>query len=260
MCCTVAILLKKPHKPAPSDLRFVQQWMVNKIPSLTTELKICSSCRKALKDFPGSSTEVPLEEEFQVETYTEQSATVEMEESVIDDKLRDIALRCLNECLNSIGEEPFDKKRLKNQVYLRKKWEITSAKIAEKLFELKHKSKTSSETNQSNYVEKLKTSYKNTPDKKFREFILTLVPENWSVKRTAEEFEGSTPYIVKKSRKSDRTETQHGGHGGNLNSDTISLVKNFYRSDDISRIMPGKKDVVSIKVISNFNNKYFSPY
>ena len=42
--------------------------------------------------------------------------------------------------------------------------------------------------------------------------------------------------------------TPNPNHGHSLSNDTIIMVQNFYESDEISRVMPGKKDCVSIKV------------
>jgi hypothetical protein len=36
--------------------------------------------------------------------------------------------------------------------------------------------------------------------------------------------------------------------GKTLNKVTIEVVKSFYNSDEVSRVMPGKKDHISIKV------------
>ena len=42
--------------------------------------------------------------------------------------------------------------------------------------------------------------------------------------------------------------TPNPNHGHSLHDDTIVMVQNFYESDEISRVMPRKKDCVSIKV------------
>jgi hypothetical protein len=36
--------------------------------------------------------------------------------------------------------------------------------------------------------------------------------------------------------------------GKTLNEVTVEVVKSFYNSEEVSRVMPGKKDYISIKV------------
>lgn len=38
-------------------------------------------------------------------------------------------------------------------------------------------------------------------------------------------------------------------HGKSLSDETVKMIKNFYESDEVSRLMPGKKDFVSVKGI-----------
>ena len=80
--------------------------------------------------------------------------------------------------------------------------------------------------------------------------MLTLAPESWTIKRTAEEF-GTTEYLVRKARE---LKTQYGilpeppvKAGKPLPSETKQLVIEFYQSDEYSRICPGQKDFVSVK-------------
>ena len=42
--------------------------------------------------------------------------------------------------------------------------------------------------------------------------------------------------------------TPNPNHGHGLSNETITMVQNYYESDDISRVMPGKKDCISVKV------------
>jgi uncharacterized lipoprotein YajG len=36
--------------------------------------------------------------------------------------------------------------------------------------------------------------------------------------------------------------------GKTLNEVTVEVIKSFYNSDEVSRVVPGKKDYISIKV------------
>ena len=100
-------------------------------------------------------------------------------------------------------------------------------------------------------VQQLKIKFHETEEKRVMVQILTLLPMSWSIKRIENEFKASN-YMVRKAKSLVKsggilyTPNPIQGHG--LNSDTKILVQTFYESDDISRVMPGKKDCVSIKV------------
>ena len=74
---------------------------------------------------------------------------------------------------------------------------------------------------------------------------------SWSFKRIENEFKASN-YMVRKAKSLVKssgilsTPNPHQGHG--LKDDTKVLVQKFYESDEISRMIPGKKDCMSIKV------------
>lgn len=95
------------------------------------------------------------------------------------------------------------------------------------------------------------------PNDPLRISIFTIAPECWSVNQTAKEF-NTTKYFVEKARKLKETEgilaTPVAKAGKTLSPDIVDTVRNFYESDENSRIMPNKKDVVTIKV-NNQNKK-----
>lgn len=79
--------------------------------------------------------------------------------------------------------------------------------------------------------------------------LLTLVPDSWSRKQVAEFF-NVTEYLVRAAR---RLKKEKGilaeperKAGKSLPDATITLVKAFYEDDEFSRMMPGKKDYVSV--------------
>ena len=79
--------------------------------------------------------------------------------------------------------------------------------------------------------------------------LLTLTPESWSIKEASSYFQVSE-YFVKHARE---LETEQGilacpgkKKGKELPSRTIEAVNSFFEDDEFSRIMPGKKDFVSI--------------
>ena len=81
--------------------------------------------------------------------------------------------------------------------------------------------------------------------------ILTIPPESWSIRKLANEF--NTSYHMAKKAKQLRS--THGvladplaKAGRHLPDSTAAKVIEFYQDDNISRIMPGRKDTCSIKV------------
>lgn len=81
--------------------------------------------------------------------------------------------------------------------------------------------------------------------------ILTIAPKSWSENKLSQEFGTSR----RQARKAKQLVEQLGilsspnpRDGRKLSAETESLVKSYYLREDISRVMPGKKDFVSIKL------------
>ena len=83
-----------------------------------------------------------------------------------------------------------------------------------------------------------------------RKRILTIVPEVWSVNKIAKEFNCSwrLAKISKDLRASGGVLANTIATAGNsLPDETVQKVKDFYMNGINSRVMPGKRDVVSVK-------------
>ena len=80
--------------------------------------------------------------------------------------------------------------------------------------------------------------------------MLTVLPKSWSVRKIQQEY-GVSEYLARQSKKL----VEEKGilslpdplRGPSLPSETVDTVCMFYESDDISRVMPGKKDFVLVK-------------
>ena len=81
--------------------------------------------------------------------------------------------------------------------------------------------------------------------------ILILAPASWSISKTCNEFDVSK-YLIKKARKLKNSKgifAEPGKKKGNVLSDETKLkVLEIFKSDEFSRMCPGKKDWVSIKI------------
>ena len=75
--------------------------------------------------------------------------------------------------------------------------------------------------------------------------VLTAVPKSWSVRKTANVFNASR-YLAGQAK---RLVAEKGVLSSpNPSKDRgVNLLKKFYLSDDISWVMPGKKDFVSVR-------------
>ena len=80
--------------------------------------------------------------------------------------------------------------------------------------------------------------------------LLTTVPVDWSIKKTVKFF-NVTEHSVKMARK---LRKEHGilavpkGYSREAEEETKVKVKEFFERDDVSRLCPGKKDCVSVKL------------
>lgn len=104
------------------------------------------------------------------------------------------------------------------------------------------------EAAESEILNQLKEKFSQTTKRSERLTVLTLL--SWSVKKIEEEF-GVSNYMARSVKRLVREKgilsTPNPKPGKTLDEATTSLVKEFYNSDEVSRIMPGKKDFVTIR-------------
>ena len=90
-----------------------------------------------------------------------------------------------------------------------------------------------------------------TADKKTKIQILTLEPKSWSIEKTAHEF-GVSECIVRNARILKKNygilANPEGKRGKTLQEDIQNKVIEFFQDDEFSRLCPGKKDYVSVKI------------
>ena len=80
--------------------------------------------------------------------------------------------------------------------------------------------------------------------------MLTVLPKSWLVKKVQQKF-GVSEYLARQSKKlveESRILSLPGpSRGPSLPPETVFIVSSFYESDDISCVMSGKKDFISVK-------------
>lgn len=102
------------------------------------------------------------------------------------------------------------------------------------------------------FINKLKVKFaeSNTKDEKYQ--ILTLLPKEWSARKIEKEF-GCSFHMAKSSKKLQEEKGVLSRPNPKLPSNVLAsgtkeMVEEFYLEDDISRMMAGKNDCVSIVV------------
>ena len=230
--------------------------MIAKAPSLTHGQKICASCRKQLSQ---TSTPSPTPEPREttpelVESPDEQSKLLESPDEGPEtdpaavtpsgeaEPFESVAL--VNMCLETFGETPITKTKLKRS-------KKRSKQKVDKITTMMQKAVISERPSCSDceIVSQLREKFP-TATRSEKMQILTVLPKSWSVKRIQEEFK-TTNFMARQAKKLVKEKgvlampDLKRGHA--LAEQTVHLVHRFYQSDEVSRVMPGRKDYISIR-------------
>ena len=99
-------------------------------------------------------------------------------------------------------------------------------------------------------LQQLKETFQSTTRRSEKLQVLTVLPKSWSLLKIQQEF-GVSHYMARKSKKlveeSGFLSLPGPKPGPSLLPETVDIVRAFYKSDEISRVMPVKKDFVSVK-------------
>lgn len=229
---------KSNHKVIKS-LRPVQGWMFEINSEVRPGMKICDSCRKQLLKEKNNLHSVELDK----------PSSSQMDTNFIDP---DLSLEYLNKSLSNIEESPIIKKRLQSTSYCKKKMEkVTKKLVSELVGDVSISENEEQVDTDSEMIVQLKEKFKNTTKNSEKFLILTTLPKSWTVKKIEIEFRVSN----RMARKAKSLVKEKGimscpdpKPGKTLDHIVADKVKQFYNSDDVSRIMPGKKDFVAMKV------------
>ena len=157
----------------------------------------------------------------------------------------DAVTTSISALLTSVGESPVDKRRIGNKRYAEGKLKMIEQNVRKKL-----KLEPSKDDFQE-VLEQLKRKFNGCAKKSEKLQILTILPQSWSIKRIEMEF-GTTNHMARLAKALVASKgilaTPNPRSGKTLSDDTVQLVKLFYLNDSVSRVMPGKKDCVSIVV------------
>ncbi|XP_065669184.1 uncharacterized protein LOC136088691 [Hydra vulgaris] len=108
-------------------------------------------------------------------------------------------------------------------------------------------------TDLDNIMTQIKSKFEKTLSNSEKITLLTLTPDSWSIEKTQKFFFASKRSVVqarKLSKKSGILSKPSPKSGRKLSEDVITEVVHFYECDEYSRVCPGKKEFVSVKVDS----------
>ena len=214
----------------------VQQYRTSDV-TLVPGQKICSGCRIKL-----IQRQIPLNSIDEVDMGT----SWEPRSSGSDDgDERDLSTD-LSSLLVSLGQSPIDRTKLGRKRYCEDKVKEIEQGIRKKL-------KLEPSKEEQEYQELLEQLKKfgdsSTRSEKLQ--VLSVLPQSWTIQRIEKEF-GTTFNMARLSKQLVSSKgvlsTPNSRPGKTLYARTVQLVTDFYQSDGISRMMPGKKDCISMKV------------
>lgn len=240
MCCN-PLNLKNHPRVCSKDLRSVSKSVLD-IYSVGSSAKICSKCRVKIPKTEEQHNGCNIDDEFE-------------DQDFIDKKE---VLKCLNQCLIHLNEPVFDLKKLSSSEYICSKLDNLKKILMEQVFVVKEMP---IENPENKILESIKEDYIHSESKELKQKFLQVLPKDWSYKQIKSELPNASCYSIRSSRsprlmKETTLKTQ-------TRASLEKSVKKFYCDDEFSRILPGKNDYVSIKVMRNFNTlnikflKYF---
>ena len=206
--------------------------------------RICDNCRKALSKLMPPIEE-PSEEPHTVPSPPSPEFPSSPSSPEYTDFQRSEVLEKVSECLVSLGKTPFDtRKASRSKVYAEQKVaEITSMMDRLVIGE-------DQRGGDREIIQQLKEKFHSTSERSVKVQVLTVLPMSWSIDRIQEEF-GASNYMARRAKQLVR---EHGilatpdprPGRPNLSESVVDQVTSFYENDSSSRMMPGKKDYVSV--------------
>ena len=237
-CCNPFDIPGHTWSSRKKNLRPVSAWMCERAPNITIDMKICDTCRKKLsKESPWLDvTESAASELNPSSSQATQSDSLFFHSSE--------AVSSLNVCLAEIGETPFSQCKSRSKVYCGQKVKKITEALQRTVIPM------APMDDGTEMIQQLKEKLWETNRRSEQVQVLTVLPKSWTVKKIQQEF-GVSEYLAQQSKKlvEERGILSLPGPSRrpSLSPETFTTVCNFYESDEISRVMPGKKDFVSVK-------------
>ena len=233
-CCDP---LKRHTKVQKKDLRHIPQTILHQHPSLglSSHQYICSACRKEINALTKLVV-LPTSAEYMDTAATPaagDSSNTEDQEAPYSSESMESCDSSDNSASTSLSQK--QKAHSSEQTGIRVEGEAQQVAL--------------SVGDAEEIVQQLKEKLQSTTSRSERLRVLTVLPKSWSIKKIANVF-GVSRYLARKAKtlvteKGVLSSPNPKGHRL-LPVDTEEAVKDFYLSDNISRVMPGKKDFLSV--------------
>ena len=247
-CCNP--LGKTNHSSKRKNLTEVLLWMYERVLSIPVGAKICDECRKQISrlSIPKASSPTESDEEELDEGTTQFPSDPDFHISPLSLTSQEHfkSVSTVNRCLEEVGESPIVAHKLSQVKYPKQKLK----KITKSLRKVMLNETESSADEEDTMLKQLKEKFCTSKNRSEKVQILTILPKSWSVQRVCEEFSASD-YMVRRAKELVK---QKGilsmpdiRKGHSLSSETCELVQSFYEDDEVSRMMPGIKDFVSVR-------------
>jgi len=264
-------LMRKGLRAVSENMRSVHRDL-----NLKIEDKLCTVCRKRVAEMPigsgellSSSKNLPQSSEgLRGESSSPDSdgdsphemggAAAGSSKSLTEVFISpDDELSVLNQTLVVFDESPVIKRKANTRVnYVAKKARSIESAVKRKLeiatgTPIPELNDPDSQNPETEMLDQLKEKFKLCTKNSDKVQVLTVLPKSWTLKKVAEEFETSD-YMARKARKLVEEKgilsTPNVKAGKTLAQKTVQEVNDFYHSNEVSRIMPGKKDYISVTV------------
>jgi hypothetical protein len=253
----------KIHEIAVSKgLRTVSHQIRNEHLSLqfSSSDQLCTSCRKRVSASPkecelSQSDQSDVDEECEVEchvTGATSGSSATQEDAFVSPGHE---LSVLNASLCILGESPIEKRKAANQKFYGAEKARKISVAVKRRIELGTGSTLADEPEHENpeyeIIEQLKEKFRSCTKRSDKIHVLTVLPKSWTRKQVMEQF-GATEYMARKAKSLVKEKgilsTPNPRAGKTLPQITADRVQTFYHCDEISRVMPGKKDCVSVSI------------
>ncbi|CAH0391660.1 unnamed protein product [Bemisia tabaci] len=234
-------LNKKSHSKVSNGLRDVQPWMMDIVPSLRLGDKICNNCRMDLGKLRRG-----VEEEFDDDS---EAGTSAFEESMTSQAEAASAIESINSSLAIMGESPVSNQKIvSHKKYPQNKFNKITRVLKRKLFKLPDESDEEDQF-ECEIISQLKEKFSGSESRSEKLQILTILPKSWTVSKIEKTF-NTTNYTARLAKKLQAEKgilaTPNIKIGRILSAEIEEQIKKFFESDEISRVMPGKKDFKSL--------------
>lgn len=215
---------------------------------MNTENYICGACRiRISRDATEEVSDTTSSHTTPDERDMESANIIQIEENV--------AVQQANLVIRACGLSPLNKRKLRNKTYGEEKIQKVSSILSNAIHIPNPNIASSSgisfiENELENWISNLKEAFQKETKQSQRIYLLTTLPASWSQKRIEEEFKVSR-YTSKQVKELVATK----GHysypdsikGNPLSGDVKRRILEYYYDNEVSRILPGIKDTVSVR-------------